>query len=83
MDEGGGMDSEERRVERVDIEVDAEDSRDRTGWTWTWISSLMERFRLRDIRVVVVVGGVVFVFIEERFAAAALRFDVEEDRFGV
>ena len=68
VDEGGGMESEERRVDRDDIEVETEDSRDRV--CLTWISSWIERFRLRDVAV---------VFIDERLAAAALRFDAKED----
>jgi len=66
------MDSEDRRVDNDDIEVDAEDSRDRTGWTS--ISSLIGRLRFRDMVVVCV-----FVFIDVSAAAAAFRFDVDEE----
>ena len=74
MEEGGGMDSEDRRVDNDDIEVDAEDSLDRTGWR-TSISSLIGRLRFRDMIVVVAE----FVFMEDSVAAAAFRFDVDEE----
>jgi hypothetical protein len=67
------MDSEDRRVDNVDTEVDMEDSRDRTAG-WTSISSLMGRLRFRDT-----VVGVVFVFIDVNVAAATFRFDVDDD----
>jgi hypothetical protein len=50
MDDGGGIDSEDR-VDRLDIVVDADDSRDRP--ILTWISFSIGRFRFRDG----VVGG--------------------------
>ena len=74
MEEGGGMDSEDRRVDNDDIEVDAEDSLDRTGWR-TSISSLIGRLRFRDMIVVVAE----FVFMDDSVAAAAFRFDVDEE----
>jgi len=73
MEEGGGMDSEDRRVDKDDIEVDAEDSLDRTGWR-TSISSLIGRLRFRDMIVVAE-----FVFMDDSAAAAAFRFDGEEE----
>lgn len=45
MDDGGGIDSEDR-VDRLDIVVDADDSRDRP--VLTWISFSIGRFRFRD-----------------------------------
>ena len=70
MEEGGGIDSEDRRVDNDDIEVDAEDSLDRTGWR-TSISSLIGRLRFRDM--------IVVVFMDDSVAAAAFRFDVDEE----
>jgi len=75
IDEGGGMDSDDLRVERVDIDVEAEDSLDREGRTS--ISSWTCRFRLRDM-----VCRVVCVFIVANAAAAALRF-VDEACWGL
>src|ERR1700685_3401127 len=72
IEEGGGIDSEDRRGDNDDIEVDAEDSLDRTGWR-TSISSLIGRLRFRDMIVVE------FVFMDDSVAAAAFRFDVEEE----
>ena len=72
--EGGGMESEDRPVDNDDIEVDAEDSLDRTGWR-TSISSLIGRLRFRDMIVVVAE----FVFMDDSAAAAAFRFDVDEE----
>lgn len=47
MDEGGGIESDERRVDMVDMVVDAEDSLDRV--VRTSISSMIVRFRFLDM----------------------------------
>jgi len=47
MDEGGGIESDERRVDMVEIVVDAEDSLDRA--VRTSISSMIVRFRFLDM----------------------------------
>jgi hypothetical protein len=69
MEDGGGIDSEDRRDVRVDIDVETDDSLDLADRTS--ISSPIGRFRLRDI---VEVFG--FVLMEAKAAAAALRFVV-------
>jgi hypothetical protein len=63
MEDGGGIDSEVRRVDILDIEGDEDGSLDGTGCTS--ISSWIGRLRLRRL-----VG---LVFIDARAAAAALR----------
>lgn len=81
MDEGGGMEEDERPVERVEMDVDAEDSLDRLFGSWTSISSFTDRFRFREV-----VGGGVSVFMLDKLAATAFRFveeDVERPRFRV
>jgi hypothetical protein len=72
MDVGAGIDEDERRVERVEMDVDVDDSRERGLCTgWTSISSAGFGFRF-------FVGGGSSVFMLEREAAAALRFEEEE-----
>jgi len=70
--DGGGIEDEDRRVDKVVILVEVEDSLDLAGWTS--ISSFIARFRLRDTT-----RGVRFVFIDVRLAVAALRLDVDEE----
>jgi hypothetical protein len=69
MEEGGGIDSEDRREVSVDIDVATDDSLDLADRTS--ISSPIGRFRFRDM---VEVFG--FVLMEAKAAAAALRFVV-------
>ena len=69
MEEGGCSESDERRVDNDDIDVEAtEDSLDR-GFSRTSICSSSGRFLLRDI------AGAE-VLIEDRDAAAALLLEV-------
>ena len=67
--ECGGMDSGVLPVDRLENEVEMEDSLDRS-WR-TSISSSIRRFRLRDVR------GAWEVLMDGREAAADLRFGVE------
>lgn len=72
LDVGAGIEEDERRVDRVEMDVDVDDSRERVFCTgWTSISSFGFAFRF-------FVGGGSSVFILEREAAAALRFEEEE-----
>jgi len=73
--EGGGMEEDERPVDRMESEV-AEDSRDGAFGSWTSISSVTVRFRF-------FFGGGWSTFISESLAAAAFRLeeDMERERF--
>ena len=74
--EGGGIEEDERRVDKVETEVAVEDSRDRAFGSWTSISSFTVRFRF-------FLSGGGSTFISESLAAAAFRLeeDMERERF--
>lgn len=72
MEDGGRIEDEDTSVDKLDMEVEVDDSLDLADRTSIW--SLIERLRLRGI-----VRGVGFVFMDVRAAAAALRFGVKEE----
>jgi hypothetical protein len=69
MEDGGGMESEDRRVEMDEIVVETDDSLERRDCTS--ISSIIVRFRFRDTA-----GPVGFRVSMARDAAAAFLLDV-------
>jgi hypothetical protein len=73
MEDGGGIESEDRREVRVDTDVETEDSLDLADRT-SISSPIVGRFRFRDMVEVLV------VLIEAKAAAAAFRFVIVEEK---